>query len=46
VLVEEGDTVSRGTALFIIGDKGATLGYQIQYNDEYVNPEDMIEING
>lgn len=46
VLVEEGDTVSRGTALFLIGDKGATLGYQIQYNDEYVNPEDMIEING
>lgn len=46
VLVEEGDTVSRGTALFLVGDSGAVLGYQIQYNDEFVNPEDMIEING
>mgnify|MGYP002624575488 FL=1 len=46
VLVEEGDTVSRGTALFLAGDKSAVLGYQIQYNDEFVNPEDIIEING
>jgi len=46
VLVEEGDTVSRGTALFLVGDKGAVLGYQIQYNDEFVNPEDLLEING
>ncbi len=46
VLVEEGDSVSRGSALFLVGDKGAVLGYQIKYNDEFVNPEDMLEING
>lgn len=45
-LVKEGDTVSRGDALFLVSDKDTVLGYQIQYNDAYINPEDMIEISG
>jgi len=45
VLVDEGDSVKRGDTL-ILSDDDTTLGYQIQYNNEYVNPEDMIEISG
>ena len=45
-LVHEGDVVSRGTTLFVVGDSNTTLGYQITYNGEFIDPETLIEING
>ncbi|WP_026506830.1 peptidoglycan DD-metalloendopeptidase family protein [Butyrivibrio sp. MC2013] len=45
VLVKEGSAVSRGTSLLLTNDE-CTLGYQITRDGEYVNPEDLIEING
>ncbi|WP_026495159.1 peptidoglycan DD-metalloendopeptidase family protein [Butyrivibrio sp. WCD3002] len=45
-LVHEGDAVTPTTTLMIIGDDNTKLGYQIQYNGEFIDPEDVIEING
>ncbi|MBO4456600.1 MAG: M23 family metallopeptidase [Butyrivibrio sp.] len=45
-LVSEGDKVDRGTILYVVGDKNKTLGYQIQENEVYINPEEKIEIVG
>ncbi|MBP7349224.1 MAG: peptidoglycan DD-metalloendopeptidase family protein [Butyrivibrio sp.] len=45
-LVKAKDTVKRGDPLIVIGKSNTTLGYQIQYNDTYIDPESMIEING
>ena len=44
-LVAEGDEIDRGDIIFVVGDN-TTLGYQIQQDDKYINPEDLIEING
>ncbi|WP_029231991.1 murein hydrolase activator EnvC family protein [Butyrivibrio sp. VCB2006] len=45
-LVSEGDSIDRGDILFVVGEDNTTLGYQIQQDDEYINPETLIEING
>ena len=45
-LVSEGDTIDRGDIIFVIGDSNTTLGYQIQQNDKYIDPINLIEING
>lgn len=45
-LVKAGATVQRGDALFMIGTKNTNVGYQIQKDDQYVNPEEIIDING
>ncbi len=45
-LVHEGDTVARGATIIVIGEDNTTLGYQIKSGDEFIDPEDMIEING
>ena len=48
--VKVGDEVSRGGLLFEMkagdDDDPAKLGYQIIYNDEYINPSEILEING
>lgn len=44
--VKEGDEVVRGSTLFLINDDNTTLGYQITQEGTYINPEDMVEING
>ncbi len=44
--VHEGDEVTGGTTLIVIGEDNTTLGYQIKSGEEYINPEDLIEING
>ena len=44
-LVAEGDEIDRGDIIFVVGDN-TTLGYQIQKDDKYIDPEDLIEING
>ncbi|WP_026528101.1 murein hydrolase activator EnvC family protein [Butyrivibrio sp. VCD2006] len=45
-LVHEGDTVSKGTTLFVVGENNTKLGYQIKKDGAFINPEDMVEING
>ena len=45
-LVKAKDKVSRGDPLFVVGKSNTSLGYQIEYNDEFIDPESMIEING
>ena len=44
-LVSEGDSIDRGDIIFVVGDN-TTLGYQIQQDDKYIDPEELIEING
>lgn len=46
VLVKEGDTLGKGYILFSIGNDNKELGYQITYNDEYVDPTTVLEIDG
>lgn len=45
-LVSEGDEIDRGDILFVVGENNTSLGYQIQLNDQYIDPEELIEING
>lgn len=45
-IVAEGDEVDKGDTLFITDGNEIKLGYQIQQNDSYINPEDVIEIKG
>ncbi|MCR5671054.1 MAG: M23 family metallopeptidase [Butyrivibrio sp.] len=45
-LVSEGAQIDRGDIIFVIADNNKTLGFQIQQNDQYIDPEEMIEING
>ena len=45
-LVSEGDQIDRGSILYVVGEKNKTLGYQIQENEVYINPEDKIKIVG
>jgi len=44
--VKNGDEVVRGFTLFIIGEDNLELGYQIMEGETYINPEDIVEING
>ncbi len=45
-LVSEGATIEKGSIIFVIGENNKSLGYQIQQDDQYINPEELIEING
>ena len=44
--VSVGDEVVRGTIIYVGGDDNIYLGYQVTYNDEYVDPMDVIDIDG
>lgn len=44
--VREGDEVAKGTTLFIIGEENKQLGYQIMEEGVFINPMDMLSING
>jgi len=46
VLVSEGKEVTQGEILIVVDDDNTTLGYQIQLDGEYIDPETMIEISG
>lgn len=46
VMIKEGDEVVRGAILFVIGEENAELGYQIQYNEKYIDPIELINIDG
>jgi|GEM_PF-5873988 len=44
--VSEKDKVVKGSTLFSLGENGATLAYQITFNDVAINPMSVIEVNG
>ncbi len=46
VVVKAGDEVVRGATIFVIGEENTELGYQITKDEVYINPEEMVEING
>lgn len=45
-MVKEGDTVVRGAILYVIGEDNTELGYQITYDEKYIDPMDLINIDG
>ena len=45
-MVKKGDSVSPGTTLFIIGSGNEEMCYQISENGEFINPLDILQING
>lgn len=46
VMVKEGDEVVRGAILYVIGEENTELGYQITYDEKYIDPMDLINIDG
>ena len=36
----------RGAILYVIGEDNTELGYQIMYNEKYIDPMDLINIDG
>lgn len=44
--VKAGDSVARGTTLFIIGSDNLSLGYQIRKDGLYINPMDVLSVSG
>ena len=44
-MVREGDEVTRGSILFVIGTN-TTVGYQIIKDEKYIDPETMAQIDG
>lgn len=46
VTVFEGDSVVQGSTLFVVDDKDLKLVYQMKKDGEYINPMDMLMING
>ena len=45
-LVSEGNQIDRGDIIFVVGENSTTLGYQILQDGEFIDPENLIEING
>ena len=46
VNVKLGDTVAKGTTIYIIGTDNAKFGYQIMKDEIYIDPAEMLPING
>lgn len=45
-MVKEGSEVTRGAILYVIGEKNKDTGYSISKDDTYMDPMDLIVING
>lgn len=45
-VVKVGNEVERGAILYVVGEDNTDLGYSINENGTYVDPMEMIEING
>ena len=45
-MVKIGAEVTRGSILFVVGEDNTDTGYSISKDDTYVDPMEMIEING
>lgn len=46
VMVKKGDDVAPGTTIYIIGSDNESLCYQISVNGAFVDPLEMLDING
>ncbi len=46
VLVKEGDEVIRSSIIYVIGEDNAELGYQIICDGKYVDPMELLNIDG
>lgn len=46
VMVREGDELVRGSILYVIGEENTELGYQITYDEKYMDPMDLLNIDG
>lgn len=46
IKLNEGDAISRGTVIFVIGADNTKIGFQIMYEEELVNPTDVVAIMG
>lgn len=46
VMVREGDEIVRSSILYVIGEDNAELGYQILYEGKYVDPMELLNIDG
>lgn len=44
--VQVGDSVVCGTALYIIEERKEEMGYQMMKDNQYINPMDLLSING
>ena len=44
--VKEGDDVTKGQLLFEVNFVTSSVGYQIQYDKEFIDPMDVMEISG
>lgn len=44
--VKPGDEVAKGTTLFLVGENNKQLVYQIKKEEAYINPMEMLSING
>lgn len=45
-MIKEGDEVVRGAILYVIGEDNTALGYQITYDEKYIDPMELISIDG
>ena len=45
-LVTEGASIDKGNIIFVVGEGSTKLGYQIMKDDKFIDPEDLIEIDG
>ncbi|MCR5558117.1 MAG: peptidoglycan DD-metalloendopeptidase family protein [Butyrivibrio sp.] len=45
-LVAEGSQIDKGDIIFVVTKDNTSLGYQIQQDEKFIDPEDLIEING
>lgn len=44
--VKQGEAVTQGTTLFLIDEENNRLGYQMMRDNEYIDPMEMLTING
>lgn len=45
-MVKIGDEVARGAILYVIAEENTAMGYSIKKEEAYIDPMEMIEING
>lgn len=45
-LVKDGEELGKGYIIFTVGEENQELGYQIMKDEEYIDPMQLIDING
>jgi len=46
VMLREGDEVVRGSILYVIGEENTELGYQITCDEKYIEPMELLNVDG